>query len=74
MKKLLLTWLFKLIEIALVSFLGWLVYLLITLIFSQFWGIVGLTIVFYFFGGLIRPYIRELQEYIFNGITNNEEE
>lgn len=73
-KDLLYTWLFKALEIVLVAVLGYGIYLLISAIFSQFWAVIGLTIIMYFFGFIIAPYIRELREYIYDKITGQDEE
>ena len=67
-KELIYTWLFKAIEIVLVALLGFVVCFLVGLITKETSiGIATVSIVFYFFGGIIRPYIKDLQ----NKITKN---
>lgn len=73
-KELIYTWLFKALEIVLVAVLGYGIYLLISAIFSQFWAIVGLTIIMYFFGSIIAPYINELRKWLYEKITGEYEE
>ena len=68
-KELIYTWLFKAIEIVLVALLGYGIYLIIDGIFSQFWAICGLTIIMYFFGSIIAPYIKQLRKWIYTKIT-----
>ena len=69
MKQTLIMWLFKALEIVFVAILGYLVYLLIKLIFAHFWAICGLSIIMYFWGSLIKPYIDELRDWIFEKIA-----
>ena len=73
-KELIYTWLFKALEIVLVAILGYGIYLLISAIFSQFWAICGLTIIMYFFGNIIAPYINELRKWLYKKITKDEED
>lgn len=73
-KELIYTWLFKALEIVLVAVLGYGVYLLISAIFSQFWAVIGLTIIMYFFGFIIAPYINELRKWLYEKITGEYEE
>lgn len=73
-KELIYTWLFKALEIVLVAVLGYGVYLLISAIFSQFWAVIGLTIIMYFFGSIIAPYINELRKWLYEKITGEYEE
>ena len=73
-KELIYTWLFKAIEIVLVALLGYGIYLIIDGIFAQFWAICGLTIIMYFFGSIIAPYIKQLRKWIYTKITGIDEE
>lgn len=67
-KELFVSWIIKLVEIVLVVLLGYLVCFLVGYITKEISiGIATVSIVFYFFGGLIRPYIKDLQ----NKITKN---
>lgn len=68
-KELIYTWLFKGLEIVLVAILGYFVFILIEQTFATFWAIVGLTIIMYFWGNLIQPYINEFRKWIYSKIT-----
>lgn len=64
-KELFLSWLVKLVEIILVVLLSFLVCLLVGMITKETAiGIAVVGLVFYFFGGIIRPYIKDLQNKI----------
>lgn len=69
MKQTLVMWLFKALEIIFVALLGYLLYLLITVIFAHFWAIYGLSVIFYFFSPIIKPYIDELRDWVFEKIA-----
>lgn len=69
MKQTLVMWLFKALEIVFVALLGYLIYLLITAIFAHFWAICGLSVIFYFFSPIIKPYIDELRDWVFEKIA-----
>ena len=73
-KELIYTWLFKGLEIVLVAILGYFVFILIEGTFSTLTSIVGLSIVFYFFGSIIAPYINQLRKWIYTKITGIDEE
>lgn len=65
----------KLIELIVVVILGFLICLFISSIFSQTAiGVACVAIVFYYFGGIIRPYIKELQEKITKNIGKKNKE
>lgn len=67
-KRLFISWIIKLVEIILVVLLGYAICLLVGYITKETSiGIATVSIVFYFFGGMIRPYIKDLQ----NKITKN---
>lgn len=70
----LLVWLFKGLEIVLAGVFGLLVYSLLTLIFSQFWAICGLSIILYFFSGIISPYIDRIRKWLYTKITGIDKE
>lgn len=74
MKQTLGMWLFKALEIVFVALLGYLIYLLITTIFAQFWAICGVSIIMYYFNGLIKPYIDEIRRWVYKQITGIDEE
>jgi len=69
MKQTLGMWLFKALEIVFVALLGYVIYLLITTIFAHFWTICGLSVIFYFFSPIIKPYIDELRDWVFEKIA-----
>ena len=67
-KSLFISWIIKLVEIILVVLLGFVVCFLVGMITKETSiGIAFVSICFYFFGGIIRPYIKDLQ----NKITKN---
>lgn len=73
-KELFVSWVIKLVEIILVVVLGFVVCFLVGMITKETAiGIAVVSIVFYFFGGLIRPYIKELQEKITKNLGENED-
>lgn len=73
-KELFVSWIIKLVEIILVILLGFVVCFLVGLITKETSiGIATVSIVFYFFGGIIRPYIKDLQEKITKNLGKNEE-
>ena len=64
-KELFVSWVIKLVEIIFVVVLGYLICLAVGLITKETAiGIASVSICFYFFGGLFRPYIKELQKKI----------
>lgn len=71
-KELIYTWLFKGLEIVLVAILGYGIFVLLESTFATIWAIVGLTIIMYFFGSIIAPYINELRKWLFNKITGKD--
>ena len=74
-KELIYTWLFKGLEIVLVAILGYFIfYILLETTFSTLTAIVGLTIIMYFWGNLIQPYINEFRKWLYKKITKDEED
>lgn len=73
-KKLIYDLLYKALEIVFVAFLGYGVFVLIQQIFATLWAIIGLTLIFYFFSPIIKPYIDELRKWIYKKITKDEED
>lgn len=72
-KALFISWIIKLVEIILVILLGFGICLLVGMIIKETSiGIATVSIVFYFFGGLIRPYIKDLQAKITKNLGKNE--
>ena len=73
-KELFVSWVIKLVEIILVVLLGFLICFLVGLITKETSvGIAFVSICFYFFGGIFRPYIKDLQEKITKNLGKNEE-
>ena len=66
--------LWKTLEIVLVAILGYWIFILLQSTFATFWAIVGVTIVFYFWSGLIKPYIDTFRKWIYAKITGIDEE
>ena len=73
-KELIYTWLFKGLEIVLVAILGYFIFILIEGNFSTLTAIIGLTIIMYFWGNLIQPYINEFRKWLYKKITKDEED
>lgn len=74
-KELFVSWTIKLVEIILVVVLGFVVCFLVGLITKETAiGIATVSVVFYFFGGIIRPYIKDLQNKITKNLGQNEED
>lgn len=68
-KDLIYTWLFKGLEILLVVVLGYFLFILLESTFATLWAIIGVSIIFYFFGYLIAPYINQLRKWLYAKIT-----
>ena len=73
-KELIYTWLFKGLEIVLVAVLGYFIFILLESTFATLWAILGLTIIMYFWGNLIQPYINEFRKWLYKKITKDEED
>ena len=69
MKELLLSWLFKGLEIVLVWFLGGLVYAGLVIFLPISIAIPGLFLIGYFFGDIVRPYVDKIRRWIYAKIT-----
>ena len=73
-KELIYTWLFKGLEIVLVAILGYFVFIITEQTFSTLIAICVLSIVFYFFGSIIAPYINQLRKCLYAKITGIDKE
>lgn len=73
-KELIYTWLFKGLEIVLVAVLGYGVFILIEGTFATIWAIIGLTIIMYYWGALIKPYIDTFRKWLYAKITGIDKE
>lgn len=70
MKQTIFLWIYKFIEILLCAIFGYACYWILYLMFNNTISVIGVSIIFYFWGNLIRPYFKEMQEYIFDEIKN----
>ena len=68
-KELVYTWLFKGLEIVLVAVLGYGIFVLLESTFATIWAIVGLTIIMFYWGALIKPYIDIFRKWLYAKIT-----
>ena len=73
-KELIYNWLWKGLEILLVTILGYFIFILLEGTFNTLVAIIGLTIIMYFFGSIIKPYINTLRKAIYKKITGIDEE
>lgn len=73
-KELIYTWLYKALEIVLVAFLGYWVFILIEGTFATIWAIIGLTIIMFYWGALIKPYIDTFRKWLYSKITGIDKE
>ena len=73
-KELVYTWLFKGLEILLVAVLGYFLFIFIEGILNTLWAIIGISIIFYFFGSIIAPYINQLRKWLYAKITGIDKE
>ena len=73
-KELIYTWLFKGLEIVLVAVLGYGIFVLLESTFATIWAIVGLTIIMFYWGALIKPYIDTFRKWLYAKITGIDKE
>lgn len=73
-KELLFDLLFKGLEYVLAGVLGYAILYVLVLFFNQFVAIFGLSLIFYFFGGEIRPYVDNLRKFLFKKITGENDD
>lgn len=73
-KELVYTWLFKGLEIVLVAILGYFVFIITEQTFSTLIAICVLSIVFYYWGALAKPYIDTFRKWLYAKITGIDEE
>ena len=62
------------LEIFLVVFLGYWIFILIEDIFATFWAIVSISIIFWFFTPVIKPYLDTVRKWIYVKWTGVDEE
>lgn len=68
-KKLIYDWLWKLLEIVFVTALGYGIFVLLESTFATLWALIGVTLIFYFFSPIIKPYIDTLRKKVYAKIT-----
>ena len=64
-KELIYTWLWKSLEIVGVAFIGYGLFILIESTFATLWAIIGISIIFWFFTPIIKPYLDSVRKWIF---------
>lgn len=73
-KELIYTWLFKGLEILLVMALGYGLFVLIQSTFATLWAILGISIIFWFFTPIIKPYLDAIRKWIYKKWTGIDKE
>lgn len=66
--------LWTVLEIIGASVVGYLVFILIENTFAKVWAVIGITLIFYFFSPIIKPYIDEFRRFIYSKITGKASE
>ena len=64
-KELIYNLLWKGLEILGASVIGYFLFILIEDTFATLWAIIGITLIFYFFSPIIKPYIDTVRKWIF---------
>ena len=74
-KQMLVSWLIKGVEIVIVAILGLLIWWVVKARFGEgYLGTIAVAIVFYFFGGIMRPYIKDIQNKIAKKLKKSKKE
>lgn len=73
-KELIYNLIWKGLEIFLVVFLGYWIFILIEDMFATFWAIVSISIIFWFFTPVIKPYLDAVRKWIYVKWTGVDEE
>lgn len=73
-KKLIYDWLWKLLEIVFVTALGYGIFILLESTFATLWAIIGISIIFWFFTPIIKPYLDAVRKWIYIKWTGIDEE
>lgn len=73
-KEFIYNFLWKALEIFLVAILGYGIFVLLESTFATLWAILGLTIIMYFWGALIKPYIDTFRKWLYAKITGIDKE
>ena len=73
-QKMLYDWFFKALEIVGVAFIGYGLFILIERTFATLWAIIGISIIFWFFTPIIKPYLDIVRKWIYKKWTGIDEE
>lgn len=68
MQDMIIMWIYKFIEILICCLFGYVVYFIINILLNNTLAVISLSIILYFFGGLLRPIFKEIQDNIFKEI------
>lgn len=68
MKQTVYLWIYKFIEILICCLFGYSIYFIINILLNNTLAVISLSIILYFFGGLLRPIFKEIQDNIFKEI------
>ena len=73
-KELVYNLLWKGLEIAGVIIIGYFLFILLESTFATLWAIIGITLTFYFFSPIIKPYIDSARKWLYAKITGIDKE
>ena len=73
-KELVYNLLWKGLEIAGAIIIGYFLFILLESTFATLWAIIGITLIFYFFSPIIKPYIDGIRKWIYVKMTGIDEE
>lgn len=73
-KELIYNLLWKGLEIAGAIIIGYFLFILLESTFATLWAIIGITLIFYFFSPIIKPYIDSARKWLYAKITGIDKE
>lgn len=73
-KEFIYNFLWKALEIVLVAILGYGIFVLLESTFATLWAIIGISIIFWFFTPIIKPYLDAVRKWIYIKWTGIDEE
>lgn len=73
-KEFIYNFLWKALEIVLVAILGYGIFVLLESTFATLWAIIGISIIFWFFTPIIKPYLDAVRKWIYVKWTGIDEE
>lgn len=73
-KELVYNLLWKGLEIAGATIIGYFLFILLESTFATLWAIIGITLIFYFFSPIIKPYIDSARKWIYKKWTGIDKE